>query len=195
MSSNSCPQEYSLIRWRFAEACALEMKCAKQLGYVRERILEGQEFADNLNNEATFLINEIHSSCEMKVNICQEVNNYLQTRKSGEAAAERKLIKAMWAIQEEILTISNEFTSVLEEEHIEKMKLHPYMRNLFYYTDQQLEHKWEQLDRKEELHLQYLKVLDNFLALHYKHSPTGALAFDGYCDGDVNAGPQFSPKN
>jgi len=193
-ASNASPPEYALIRWDFAKACHVEMKCAKQLRIVRERILEGQEFADNLNNEATLLINEIYSSCEMKVNICQEVNNYLQTRKPDEAAAERELIKAMWAIQEEILNISNEFTSVLEEEHIDKIRLNPYMRKLFYYTDGQLAHKWAQLDKKEELHLQYMKVLDNFLALHYKHSPTGALAFDGY-SGDMNAAPQFSPKN
>jgi hypothetical protein len=195
MASNACPQEYSLIRWDFANACHVEMKCSKQLRIVRDRILEGQEFADNLHNEATILINEIRISCDTKVKIYQEVNNYLQKRNPEEAAAERELIKAMWAIQEEILTISNEFTSVLEEEHIEKIRLNPYMRKLFYYTDGQLQHKWAQLDKKEELNLQYMKTLDNFLALHYKHSPTGALAFDGYSDGDVNAGPQFSPKN
>lgn len=193
MNSTACPLEYNLIRWDFARACAIEMKAAKQLCIVRERILEGQEY-DSLNKEATFLINEIHSSCDTKVNICQEVNNYLQTRKSDEAAAEREVIKAMWAIQEEILSISNQFTSVLEEEHVEKIRRNPYMRKLFYYTDGELQHKWAKLDKKEELHLQYTKTLDNFLTLHYKHSRTGALTFGGY-SGDVNEDPQFSPKN
>jgi len=195
MTSSLCPPEYTLIRWRFAEACTIEMKCAKQLQFVRERILEGQEFADNLNDEATFLINEIHTSFEMKVKICQEINNYLQTRYPDEAAAERQLIKRLFAIQEEILSISNEFTSVLEEENVENIRRNSYMRSRFFYTDEQLQQKWSQLDKKEELNLEYKKTLDNFLALHYKHSPVGALTFDGYCDGDVNAGPQFSPKN
>lgn len=194
MSSNY-PPEYMLVRWNLANARRSEMKIMTQLETINQKIIDAQEVLDNLYKEAESHAIEINICQGRKTNICQRLIDYLETRKPAEALAERAVIEKLWDIQEEILVISSEFTSVLEEEHIEDIRLNPHLRSSFYYTDEHVAQKLARLDRKKDLEFQHRDLLDYFLKLHHKHSPTGTLTFDGYIDGDVNAGPQFSLKN